>query len=160
MLVGFALLVAGLVLWTWFNRNAQKSDLHRPLFFDRPVLVAIGTLVWIGLLIAGLGIIFSSSRMAGIWVAIILVVVWLIGKFGGSPKQTAKVMMRSYEILRAKYPNEEEHQILYRVFKARYPTWDDERIGQEVGNNKNIHDLTNHVLFLETGKLPSLFQEE
>ena len=112
----------------------------------------IGSVAWISLTLAGIVLIFSSSLSTGIWVLIILAALWFFFSKLGSPEQSAKVMKFSYQAMRSKYPNESEQEILFRVLKARYPAWDNERIQMLLGDCRSIDYLIKIVIYYESGK--------
>jgi xylose isomerase len=75
-------------------------------------------------------------------------------KLVGGSKNTRRTMLTTYQKMKAAYPEDTEQEILCKVLKNRYRSWNDEDIRSFVRDNKNITDLTNIVIYHETGRYP------
>ena len=138
----------------WFSGNVNKPRYSRPMAFSNPIVVGMGTILWLSLIFAGIGIIYRSSENVGRWTFIATVIFYFVIKLIGGSKNTVRTMSKSYQKMTAAYPDEDEYEILCKVLKSRYPSWSEEEILSFVGDNKSITDLTNMVIYHETGKYP------
>ena len=154
MFIGFTLLIVGFIFMMWFSSNVNKPRYSRPMAFSNPIVVGIGTILWLSLIFAGIGTIFRSSKDIGKWTLIASVIFYFMIKLFGGSKNTGRTMLNTYQKMKAAYPEENEHEILCKVLKSRYPSWSEEDILSFVGENKNINDLTNMVIYHETGRYP------
>jgi hypothetical protein len=153
---GSALLLVGLFLSSWFTSNSQRPNHDKPLAFHNPTFVIIGTIAWIGFIVCGIILIFLYSVTVGVWTSIILASLWFILRRAGSPEQTTKVLLKTYQIMRSRYPHEQEHDILLKVLKTRHPTWESWQIDSMLTDCNDIRDLISRIIYKETGKWPSL----
>jgi len=80
MILGLLLLAIGYVLWFWFMINFSRPTLNQPLVFHSPVFVIFGTVIWIGLSLGGIVLVFRASVTAGTWTLIVIAVVWFISR--------------------------------------------------------------------------------
>jgi hypothetical protein len=122
--------------------------------FSNPIVVGIGTILWLSLIFAGIGTIYRSSENVGRWTFVASIILYFMIKLLGGTKNTRRTMLKSYQKMKTAYPEENEHEILCKVLKSRYPSWSEEDILSFVGENNNITDLTNMVINHETGKYP------
>ena len=122
--------------------------------FSNPIFIGIGTILWLSLIFAGIAIIFRSSKNIGTWTLIASVVFYVMMKLVGGSKNTRRTMLNTYQKMKAAYPEDNEQEILCKVLKTRYSSWNDEDIRSFVRDNKNITDLTNIVIYHETGRYP------
>lgn len=151
MIFGFILLGIGLLIGLWFLINMAKDVLDKPMVFNKPIFVTVGTILWIGLSLSGLILIFLKSITVGLIIVglLFLLLVWL--KKRGTPEVTKKTMLKSYQMLRTKHPDLPEKEILFLTLKSRYRDWDNERLKMYTEKCKNIEELTNVVLYREFG---------
>ena len=154
MFIGFAILICGFIFMVWFSGNVNKPRYSRPMAFSNPIVVGMGTILWLSLIFAGIGAIYRSSEEVGRWTFIASIILYFMIKLVGGTKNTTRTMLKSYQKMKAVYPDENEHEILCKVLKSRYPSWSEEQILSFLGENKNITDLINMVIYHETGKYP------
>ncbi len=151
IILGFSLLGLGLPLCFWVVRNQRRPVYNRRLAFNYPFFVISANVVWIGLVIVGTVLVFSSSATAGL-LTLSALAAFLFFFRRVQNNRIAKDLLKSYRKIRSEFPDEYEYKILCKVFKARYPTWDEELIKTFVRGSHNIDDLINLVMYNETGK--------
>jgi hypothetical protein len=158
MFIGFAILICGFIFMIWFSGNVNKPRYSRPMAFSNPIVVGMGTILWLSLVFAGISLVYRSSTKVGRWAFIASVILYFMIKLVGGTKNIGRIMLNTYQKVKTANPNDNEHEILCKVLKLRYPSWSDEEIHSFVGDNKNISDLTNMVIYHETGKYQRMFK--
>jgi hypothetical protein len=153
MVIGFILLIIGILLSSWFTTNLQRPVYARPSVFHNPLFVTVGSIIWIGLMLSRVAFIFLSSVAIGVWTIIILAILWAWLRRTGSPERTTEVMLETYRIMRSQYPAETERDILRKVLRTRYQTWDDDKIDSFLPGVANINDVINRVVYDEYSRL-------
>jgi O-antigen ligase len=73
MELGFLFLIAGALLAFWVSTQIVKPPERRPALLQNPLVGLFATGLWVGLMLGGLGILFSRSTAAGLMAVAILV---------------------------------------------------------------------------------------
>jgi len=152
IILGFLLLALGLPLCFWFITNQRRPVFNRRLAFNYPFFVICGNVVWVGLVVAGIVLVFSFSSAIGLFTLTVLVAA-LVSFRRVQNNRIAKGLIRTYRKVRSQFPDEYEYKVLCKVFKVRHPTWDEDLIKGVVRGSHNIDDLINLVIYNETGKV-------
>ena len=154
MFFGFTILICGFIFMIWFSGNVNKPRYSRAMAFSNPIVVGMGTILWLSLVFAGISLVYRSSPKIGRWTLIASAALYIMLKLVGSFKSSQRAMLNTYRKIKNANPDDSEHEILCKVLRFRYPSWSDDEIHSFVGDNKNISDLTNMVIYHETGKYP------
>ncbi len=160
LVLGIILFILGFIIFQWSANALSKSFIERPLIFANPIAIIIIHLLWVGLLISGLILMW---RVNPVIVGVIVggyLVLWVIGYFMGSEKESIKRIFRIYKQLNIFRPQATEEEILKEAARVYFQRlrWDEYRINhilqlifeEKTGTGvKNIKDLIKSILIFE-----------
>ena len=160
LIFGIILTILGFLIFQWSVNALSKSFIERPLIFANPIAVLVIHLLWIGLLIGGLILLWQVNPII---VGVIFggyFILWVIGYFMGSEKTSIKRIFRVYKQLKLFRPKATGDGILKETARLYFQKlrWDEYRINhvlqlifKEEGGSKvkNIKDLVKSILIFE-----------
>jgi len=149
MILGFSLLIIGIITFFWVSSNYQKGIGDRPLIFNQAYFVILVTVFYVLLILLGIVLIFVSSTITGVISLAILIFLYLLLKIITGKKFTKSLLIRSYNNFKASFPEESEKKIFSMVIKARHPDWDDRLIENFINEAENINELAKLITLFE-----------
>jgi len=159
LILGIILTIVGFLIFQWGANALNKSFWERPLIFNNPIAVLIIYLLWIGLLIGGLVLLWKVNPII---VGIILggyFILWVIGRFLESEKAKIKRIFRTYKQLKLFRLKATEQGILKETAQLYFRSlrWDEDKINrilkilfeEDEDKIKDIKSLTRSILIFE-----------
>jgi len=160
LILGIILTILGFIIFQWSANALSKSFIERPLIFANLTAVIIIHILWIGLLIGGLILLWQANPVI---VGVILggyFILWVIGYFLGSENASIKRIFKTYKQLELFHPQATEEEILKETARLYFQRlrWDEYRINhilkiifEEKTSTevKNIKDLIKSILIFE-----------
>jgi hypothetical protein len=149
--VGVALLLLGLLAWLAGAHVRGLRYFDRPGVARNPLFDPILSLIKWALLLGGLLLIGDSSRRAGTFTALLLVLLWSYRRFVRSLGFQGWLLRRDFEALRRERPAAPDAELLYALAMRRHPAWGPELIEQMVEDYPTIEGLARKIAQMERG---------
>ena len=161
LIFGIILTIFGLIVFQWSTNAQSKSVFERPLIFNRPIVVIIINLFWIGLFAGGFYSLWKVNPKIVLTLIAIYAVLWILGYFLGSEKAKAKKIFKIYKQLKLFRPKATDEEIFRETANVYFRSlrWNEDKIKitvdvifeKRAGSKeyKDIKDVVNSVLIFE-----------
>lgn len=148
--VGFALVVAGLVTGLIEAHLSRLKAWDRPRWALGPVRGVLPVVRWIALAL-GVAVLAGASPVAAAGVATVLAAGWARLRWVRSERYVARQLRTAVADLRRRDPDAREHELLGRAVLERHPEWGPELVEQMVRDHPRTPSLARMIARMERG---------